>query len=107
MWHFLFLNYRTSRDHEIRNAWLGPSFPLDLSTLPVESESIPLQYPSLSQSQAPSISGTRTSDCFTELGYSSEKPPLSLEARKKLGATVERILEGEKEAARAPQDLTF
>ncbi|KAF8172084.1 DOPA-like domain-containing protein [Pholiota molesta] len=28
----------------IRNAWLGPSFPLDLSTLPVRSDEIPLQY---------------------------------------------------------------
>lgn len=38
-----------SRDHEVRNAWIGPSFPLDLSILPVKSEEIPLQYPSLSQ----------------------------------------------------------
>jgi hypothetical protein len=36
------------RDHEIRNAWIGPSFPLDLSTLPLKSEEIPLQYSSLS-----------------------------------------------------------
>jgi len=35
-------------DHEVRNAWIGPSFPLDLSTLPVSSEQVPLQYPSLS-----------------------------------------------------------
>ena len=40
------------RDHEIRNAWLGPSFPLDLSTLPVKSEEVPLQYPSLRKSQS-------------------------------------------------------
>jgi hypothetical protein len=37
------------RDHEIRNAWIGPSFPLDLSILPVKSKEIPLQYLSLSQ----------------------------------------------------------
>ena len=37
-----------NRDHEIRNAWIGPSFPLDLSTLPLKSEEMPLQYPSLS-----------------------------------------------------------
>ena len=37
------------RDHEIRQAWLGSSFPLDLSTLPLRSEEIPLQYPSLSK----------------------------------------------------------
>jgi hypothetical protein len=36
------------RDHEIRNAWIGPSYPLDLSTLSVKSKDIPLQYPSLS-----------------------------------------------------------
>jgi len=76
-----------SRDHEIRNAWIGPSYPLDLSTLPVNSEEIPLQYPSL------------------KLGYSSETPPLSLDARKKLGSNVERTLAREKDAAPAPQGL--
>ncbi|KAH9020887.1 DOPA-like domain-containing protein [Lactarius hengduanensis] len=74
------------KDHEVRNAWIGPSFPLDLSVL-AESETIPLQYPSL------------------KLGYSSELPQLSLEARKRLGANVERTLEGEKDAAKAPLDL--
>ncbi|KAI0257758.1 DOPA-like domain-containing protein [Gloeopeniophorella convolvens] len=73
-------------DHEVRRAWIGPSYPLDLSVLPVKSEMTPLQYPSL------------------KLGYSSEAPQMSLEARKRLGANVERILEGEKEAAKAPQD---
>lgn len=34
-------------DHEFRSAWLGPSLPLDLSTLPLRSDEIPLQYPSL------------------------------------------------------------
>lgn len=43
-------------------------------------------------------------DGFTELGYSSKVPSLSLDARRQLGANVERILEGEKEAARAPED---
>jgi DOPA 4,5-dioxygenase len=46
-------------------------------------------------------------DNLTELGYSSESPPLSLEARKRLGANIERILKGEEEAAKAPQDLEF
>ena len=41
--------YTDPRDHEIRQAWLGSSFPLDLSTLPLRSEEIPLQYPSLSK----------------------------------------------------------
>ncbi|KAF8954968.1 DOPA-like domain-containing protein [Flammula alnicola] len=71
------------KDHEIRNAWIGPSFPLDLSTLPLRSDEIPLQYPSL------------------KLGYSA-KPSLSLEMRLKLGANVEHLLASEKEAARAP-----
>lgn len=74
------------KDHEIRNAWIGPSFPLDLSTLPVRSAEVPLQYPTL------------------KLGYSSKAPTLSLEERKKLGAAVENILKHEKEAAKAPSD---
>ncbi|KAI0668406.1 DOPA-like domain-containing protein [Trametes maxima] len=74
------------KDHEIRHAWLGPSFPLDLSTLPVKVEDVPLQYPSL------------------KLGYSSTAPQLSLEERKRLGANVEEILKQEKEAAKAPSN---
>ncbi|OJA15258.1 hypothetical protein AZE42_09109 [Rhizopogon vesiculosus] len=74
------------KDHEIRNAWIGPAFPLDLSTLPVKSEEIPLQYPSL------------------KLGYSAPEPEYTLEQRHRIGANVERILKGEKEAARAPTD---
>jgi len=75
------------KDHETRNAWIGSSFPLDLSILPVKSEEIPLQYPSL------------------KLGYSSETAQLSIDARKKLGSNVERTLAGDKKAAPAPQDL--
>ncbi|KAF8898259.1 DOPA-like domain-containing protein [Gymnopilus junonius] len=71
------------KDHETRVAWIGPSFPLDLSTLPFRSAEIPLQYPSL------------------RLGYSA-KPQLSLEMRLKLGENVEHLLASEKEAARAP-----
>ena len=41
---------------------------------------------------------------MTELGYSSTTPGLSLEERKKVGAAVERLLEHEKEAAKAPRD---
>ncbi|KAI9059763.1 hypothetical protein FKP32DRAFT_1657251 [Trametes sanguinea] len=74
------------KDHEIRQAWLGPPFPLDLSTLPVKSDEIPFQYASL------------------KLGYSSTAPKLTLEERKRLGANVEQILKGEKEAAKAPSD---
>ncbi|KAF9480889.1 hypothetical protein BDN70DRAFT_581697 [Pholiota conissans] len=70
-------------DHEIRNAWIGPSFPLDLSTLPLRSDEIPLQYPSL------------------QLGYSG-KETLTIPQRLKLGSNIEYILAGEKEAARAP-----
>ncbi|KAL4265791.1 DOPA 4,5-dioxygenase [Pleurotus pulmonarius] len=71
-------------DHEVRNAWIGPSFPLDLSTLPLKSEDIPLQYPSL------------------KLGYSSIRPSLTLEQRRRLGDNVEKLLLNEKYAARAP-----
>ncbi|KAJ8508181.1 hypothetical protein ONZ45_g9534 [Pleurotus djamor] len=71
-------------DHEVRNAWIGPPFPLDLSALPVRSEEIPFQYPTL------------------KLGYSSKTDPLSIEQRLLLGDNVERVLLGEKYAARAP-----
>ncbi|KAF9228866.1 hypothetical protein BS17DRAFT_792904 [Gyrodon lividus] len=73
-----------SPDHEIRRAWLGPSYPLDLSRLPVLAEEIPLQYSSL------------------KLGYSAPEPDFTLEDRRRIGANVERILRNEKEAARAP-----
>ncbi|KAI0781496.1 DOPA-like domain-containing protein [Trametes elegans] len=76
----------TSDDHEIRHAWLGASYPLDLGTLPVRSDEVPLQYASL------------------KLGYSSTVPQLTLEERKRLGANVEQILRGEKEAAKAPSN---
>ncbi|KAG6827675.1 hypothetical protein H0H92_010806 [Tricholoma furcatifolium] len=71
-------------DHEFRNAWIGPSFALDLSALPLRDDEIPLQYPSL------------------KLGYSSKAPQFSLEERRKLGANIEYLLKDEKEAARAP-----
>jgi DOPA 4,5-dioxygenase len=71
-------------DHEFRNAWIGPSFPLDLTALPIRSDEIPLQYPSL------------------KLGYSSSAPQPSLEERMAAGAKVEETLKREKEAARAP-----
>jgi len=71
------------KDHEVRNAWLGPAFPLDLDTLPVRSEDIPLQYPTL------------------KLGYSG-KDSLTIPMRLKLGLNIEYLLQGEKEAARAP-----
>ncbi|KAJ8699204.1 hypothetical protein PTI98_002343 [Pleurotus ostreatus] len=71
-------------DHEVRNAWIGPSFPLDLSGLPLKSEDLPLQYPSL------------------KLGYSSTRPSLTLDQRRRLGDNVEKLLLNEKYAARAP-----
>ena len=36
------------------------------------------------------------------LGYSSMRPGLSIEDRRKIGANVEELLKGEKEAAKAP-----
>jgi len=42
--------------------------------------------------------------CVVELGYSVTDPTFTLEERRKLGANVEHILAGEKEAARAPRD---
>ncbi|KAJ7611706.1 DOPA-like domain-containing protein [Roridomyces roridus] len=77
------LFYITS-DHEQRNAWLGPPYPLDLTTLPIRSDELPLQYPSL------------------KVGYSSKVPFMNLEDRAALGANVERVLLKEKDAARAP-----
>ncbi|KAG1749540.1 DOPA-like domain-containing protein [Suillus lakei] len=73
-------------DHELRNAWIGPPFPLDLSDLPVKSEEVPLQYPSL------------------KLGYSAPEPDFTLDQRRRIGANLERILKSEKEAARAPMN---
>ncbi|RXW16040.1 hypothetical protein EST38_g9814 [Candolleomyces aberdarensis] len=71
-------------DHEVRNAWIGPSFPLDLSTLPVKSEEIPLQYPEL------------------KLGYSAASSPMTIEQRLKLGEKIEGILKEDDQAAHAP-----
>ncbi|KAJ8591441.1 hypothetical protein M405DRAFT_873234 [Rhizopogon salebrosus TDB-379] len=73
-------------DHEIRSAWIGPPFALDLSPLKVKLEETPLQYPSL------------------KLGYSAPEPEYTHEQRRRIGANVERILKGEKEAARAPMN---
>ncbi|KIY48228.1 hypothetical protein FISHEDRAFT_43717 [Fistulina hepatica ATCC 64428] len=70
-------------DHEFRNAWIGPSFPLDLSRLPPLTQ-VPLQYPSL------------------KLGYSSTSKEYTLEERLRLGANVEKKLRNEPEAAPAP-----
>ncbi|KAB5595207.1 DOPA 4,5-dioxygenase [Ceratobasidium theobromae] len=76
----------SSRDHEFRNAWMGPSFPLDLSKLPIRSEEIPLQYPLL------------------KLGYSRIITGPSIEERKAAGRKIEETLRREKEAAPAPKD---
>ena len=90
------------RDHEFRSAWIGPSFPLDLSTLPLKSEDIPLQYHSLSKSYLKDLS-IWTLILVTELGYSSTTPDFTLDERRKMGEKIEQILKGEKEAARAPE----
>ncbi|CAE6411568.1 unnamed protein product [Rhizoctonia solani] len=74
------------KDHEYRQAWMGPSFPLDLDTLPIRSEEIPLQYPLL------------------KMGYSSIITGPTLEERKAAGRKVEETLRGEKEAAPAPTE---
>ncbi|KAF8626304.1 hypothetical protein AX15_004974 [Amanita polypyramis BW_CC] len=72
------------KDHEIRNAWIGPSFPLNLIAVPVLSDKTPLQYSSL------------------KVGYSSTAPAISLEDRLKRGENIETLLKGEKDAAEAP-----
>ncbi|KAJ3480390.1 hypothetical protein NLI96_g8392 [Meripilus lineatus] len=95
------------KDHETRNAWIGPSFPLDLSTLPIRSNQVPLQYPTLSEPLPPNKTRDRPLTFFpthVELGYSNANPGLSLEERKTIGANIENILKGEKEAAKAPSD---
>ncbi|KAG9074053.1 hypothetical protein FS749_014427, partial [Ceratobasidium sp. UAMH 11750] len=74
------------KDHEFRNSWMGPSFPLDLDTLPIRSEEIPLQYPLL------------------KLGYSSIITPPTIGQRKAAGRKIEETLRREKEAAPAPSD---
>ncbi|KAG1799353.1 DOPA-like domain-containing protein [Suillus plorans] len=80
------LTREARKDHELRNAWIGPPFPLDLSALPVKTEELPVQYPSL------------------KLGYSAPEPEFTLDQRRRIGANLERILKGEKEAARAPMN---
>ncbi|KAF8203472.1 hypothetical protein K438DRAFT_1964956 [Mycena galopus ATCC 62051] len=73
------------RDDENRRAWIGPAYPLDLTRLPVRSDELPLQYPSLN------------------VGYSLKVVPfMNLEDRAALEANVERILLKEKDAAWAP-----
>lgn len=89
-------------DHELRSAWIGPSFPLDLTKLPIRSEEIPLQYPSLSMSLTPSLQCAISDQAWTEVGYSSKVPYMNLEDRAALGANVEKVLLKEKDAARAP-----
>ena len=40
-----------------------------------------------------------------ELGYSTPGPDFTLEERRHIGANIEDILKGEKEAAHAPPDI--
>ena len=81
---------------------MGPSFPLDLTTLPVKSAEIPSQYHSLSKIYLLCI--VFFIDFGVAMGYSSEIPGPSFEERRKQGAQIEKLLEGEKEAAKAPKD---
>ncbi|KAJ7162261.1 hypothetical protein C8R46DRAFT_1104035 [Mycena filopes] len=73
-------------DHELRSAWIGPSFPLDLTKLPLRAKRF--------------HSNIRASSA--EVGYSTKVPFMNLEDRAALGANVERVLSNEKDAARAP-----
>lgn len=70
-------------DHEQRNAWIGPPFPLFLDDLPKGGE-IPSQYHSL------------------ELGYSSKEPEPTEKEKRERGMRLEEKLRHEKEAAKAP-----
>ncbi|KAJ8093157.1 hypothetical protein PM082_020642 [Marasmius tenuissimus] len=97
------LTEQARADHSIRNAWIGPPFPLDLTTLPEVEDKVPLQYASLSESLVPALaSECSIQDDIIELGYSSTTPPLTLEQRKRLGTNVENTLKNEPEAARVP-----
>ncbi|QRW00865.1 DOPA 4,5-dioxygenase [Ceratobasidium sp. AG-Ba] len=78
------LTREENRDHEFRNSWMGPSFPLNLDTLSIRLEEIPLQYPLL------------------KLGYSSIITPPSIEERKAAGRKIEEKLRGDRDAAPAP-----
>ena len=78
---------------------MGPSFPLDLTEVAVTRPEVPLQYPSLSTLL---FRNNIVSWIVSELGYSAPGPDLTLEERRSNGANLDRILEGEKEAARAP-----
>lgn len=77
---------------------------MDLGTLPVKSDEVPLQYASLSTSLHVVLMRMRSYELRAELGYSSTAPQLTLEERKRLGVNVEQILRGEKEAAKAPSE---
>lgn len=74
------------KDHGYRNSWLGPSFALDLSTLPVLSDAIPFQYDKL------------------KMGYNSDQTPPTIDQRKETAKKVEAILADDPEAAEPPAD---
>ncbi|KAH7408936.1 dopa 4,5-dioxygenase [Cadophora sp. MPI-SDFR-AT-0126] len=73
------------RDHDARAGWLGKPWPIFLDSLPRDGP-VPLQYPELG------------------LGYSGTEEEITFEERRKRGREVERILEGDEEAAPAPSD---
>jgi len=69
------------KDHDTRKAWLGQPYGLDLSVLPVLSDTIPYQYPEL------------------KMGYTSDKAKPSLDERKHAGKEVDDILKDYPQAA--------
>ncbi|KAL4065146.1 hypothetical protein J3A83DRAFT_4375665 [Scleroderma citrinum] len=85
------------KDYGIRSAWIGPnSFPLNLTAVGMTLPTVPTQYPSLS------IRKTFIDPIPSELGNSASGSDYTLEERRRIGANVERLLEGEEEAAPAP-----
>ncbi|KAL4075293.1 hypothetical protein V8B97DRAFT_1915896 [Scleroderma yunnanense] len=90
-------NWGDIRDYGIRSAWIGPnSFPLNLTAVGMTLPTVPTQYPSLS------IRKTFIDPIPSELGNSASGSDYTLEERRRIGANVERLLEGEEEAAPAP-----
>lgn len=87
---------------------MGAPFPLDLYTLPLRTDEIPIQYPALSESYpSPNVAFccceySDTSFLMTEMGYSTTSTGSTIEERMEQGDKVERVLANDKEAASAP-----
>ena len=79
---------------------------MDLVTLPVRSDELPLQYPSLSASFSLYNHRHKLKWFIVELGYSTEEKGPSLEQRKRAGEALELTLANqEPEAAPAPPEV--